>query len=152
MNRIVVDTNIAFSAFLNINSNIGQILINGGKYYQFYSPAYIRIELIEHKDRIKEIGKLNDNRFIELFELILRNAHVLDHAIVPNTYYHNALIICENIDIDGVAFIAVADYIRGRLWTGDNKLKDGLVLKGYSRLINTNELYMDFIEKDRKFK
>lgn len=49
MKRIVVDTNVAFSTFLNINSRIGQMLINGAKYDDFYAPEYIRYELIDHK-------------------------------------------------------------------------------------------------------
>jgi predicted nucleic acid-binding protein len=52
MTKIIIDTNIAFSALLNINSRIGQILINGNRYYDFYSPEYIRSEIIEHQDKI----------------------------------------------------------------------------------------------------
>ncbi len=49
MDRIIVDSNILFSAILNLNSNIGQILINGQEYYDFYSPKYVRTELLKHK-------------------------------------------------------------------------------------------------------
>ncbi len=65
MTKIVIDSNIVFSALLNINSRIGQILINGSKYYEFYSPEYIRQEIIEHQGKIKRIGKLTDDEFIE---------------------------------------------------------------------------------------
>lgn len=51
MTKIVVDSNIVFSALLNINSRIGQILINGSKHYEFYSPEYIRQEIIEHQEK-----------------------------------------------------------------------------------------------------
>jgi len=33
MNKIIIDTNILFSALLNTDSRIGQILINGKRYY-----------------------------------------------------------------------------------------------------------------------
>jgi predicted nucleic acid-binding protein len=101
MRRIVVDTNVAFSTFLNINSRIGQILLNGAKYYDFFAPEYIRYELIGHKERIKNIGKLSD-------------------------------------------------YLRGKLWTGDIRLINGLITKGYSRIVTTNELYTDFLQKENK--
>ena len=42
MSKIIVDTNIVFSAFLNINSKIGQILINGVHQNEFYAPEYLR--------------------------------------------------------------------------------------------------------------
>lgn len=78
MRRIVVDTNIAFSTFLNVNSHIGQILL-------YDTP-----------------------------------------------------------------FVAINDYVRGRLWTGDVKLLNGLTIKGYKRIVTTNELYTDFIQKENK--
>ena len=64
MNKIIIDTNILFSALLNTDSRIGQILINGKRYYNFYAPEYIREEIIEHKDKIKTIAKLSDDDFI----------------------------------------------------------------------------------------
>ena len=40
MTKIVIDTNIAFSAFLNVDSRIGQIILTGHKNYDFYAPEY----------------------------------------------------------------------------------------------------------------
>ena len=64
MTKITVDANIIFSALLNINSRIGQILISGKNYYDFYSPEYVRVEIFKHKEKIKSIGKLTDNEFV----------------------------------------------------------------------------------------
>jgi predicted nucleic acid-binding protein len=149
---IVIDTNIAFSTFLNVNSRISQVLLNGNKYYDFYAPEYIKTELIEHKDRIKSIGKLDEERFLELFALIMRNIRILNHSLIPKEYYQNAFDICKDIDIDDTAFIAINDFVRGRLWTGDKKLIYGLTSKGYKRIIITNEIFSDFIRKINKQK
>jgi predicted nucleic acid-binding protein len=152
MRRIVVDTNVAFSTFLNINSRIGQILLNGSRYYNFYAPDYIRYELIEHKEKIKSIGKLTDERYVELFALILRNIRTLNHSIIPKIFYQTAFEICKDIDEDDTAFIAINNYVRGRLWTGDVKLINGLLDKGYSKIITTSELYKDFTSKENRNK
>ncbi|MBN1118127.1 MAG: hypothetical protein JXA77_13040 [Bacteroidales bacterium] len=45
MTKIIIDTNIVFSAILNVNSRIGQLIFNGLNYYDLYSPEYIRGEL-----------------------------------------------------------------------------------------------------------
>jgi len=55
MTKIVVDSNIVFSALLNTNSRIGQILINRKDYYDFYSPEYVRFEIFNHKEKIKSM-------------------------------------------------------------------------------------------------
>jgi predicted nucleic acid-binding protein len=150
MRRIVVDTNVAFSTFLNVNSRIGQILLNGTKFYDFFAPEYITNELIEHKDRIKSIGKLSEDRFIELYGLILRNVRTLNHSIIPKEFYKTAIEICQDIDVDDIPFIATNDYVRGRLWTGDVKLINGLTIKGYKRIVTTSELYTEFILRENK--
>lgn len=51
MNKVVVDSNIVFSALINIDSQIGQILISGKRFYAFFAPEYVRIEVIEHKEK-----------------------------------------------------------------------------------------------------
>jgi len=48
--KIVVDTNIIFSALLNTNNTIGEILINSGDTFEFYSCNFMRM-------KFKSIGK-----------------------------------------------------------------------------------------------
>ncbi len=38
MTKLVVDTNIIFSAILNVNSRIGQILLTSDNVYDLYAP------------------------------------------------------------------------------------------------------------------
>ena len=152
MNKVVIDTTILFSPLLNIDSRIGQILINGKRYYDFYAPEYIREEIIEHKAKIKAIANLSDDDFIELFELVLRNITILNHTLIPTSIYKKAEKLCETIDLDDTIFIAVAEFTRGKLWTGDKKLINGLLEKKYKRLIRTEEIYRDFISKRKKQK
>jgi len=150
MTKIIIDTNIVFSALLNINSRIGQILINGKNHYDFYSPAYVRFEIFKHKKKIKSIGKLTDNDFLETYGLILRNITILNHSIIPTEIYRDAELICQDIDIDDTIFIAVSDFTNGLLWTGDMKLLNGLTKKGYKHIIKTDDLYQDFLIRERK--
>lgn len=152
MTKIIIDSNIAFSAILNVNSRIGQIIINGSKYYDFYSPEYIRTELLEHQEKIKEIANLNNNTFLETYELIIRNVTILNHSILPTHFYKQATAICNSIDIDDTVFVALTEYLRGTLWTGDKKLIKGLSDKGFKRLTTTDNLYQDFINRDKRKK
>ncbi len=144
---IIVDTNIIFSALLNTNSRIGQILLTGKNHYNFYSPEYVRFEIFKHKEKIKTIGKLADNEFLELYEMILKNITIVNHSIIPKEIYKNAELICHDIDINDTIFLAVSDFINGFLWTGDRVLINGLSAKGYNNTINTNNLYKDFLSK-----
>jgi predicted nucleic acid-binding protein len=43
--KIVVDTNIVFSALLNSNSRIGRLLLDTRNHFEFYSCKYLQKEM-----------------------------------------------------------------------------------------------------------
>lgn len=147
MNKIVVDTNIVFSALLNINSKIGQILIRGSKFYEFYSPSYISFEILKHKSKIKKLGRLNEKQFNQTLNLITKNIIILNHSVIPQSAYLSSEKICKSIDLDDTIFVAFTDYLNAKLWTGDKKLFIGLTEMGFDKVINTEDLYIDFMNR-----
>ncbi|WP_373060443.1 PIN domain-containing protein [Zunongwangia sp. H14] len=149
MTKIIVDSNIIFSALLNIDSRIGQMLINSKKHYDFYSPKYVRSEIFEHKEKIKKIAKLNNADFFEVYELVLQNVTILNHSILPIKNFKKAADLCKNVDSDDTLFVAFSEYLKADLWTGDKKLLIGLSKKGFKRTITTEELYQDFRKKQK---
>lgn len=68
--KIVVDSNIVFSAILNTQSRIGQLIINGSKYFDFYTVGLLKEEIIEHKDKIIHSTKFSQTQFNDTFQLI----------------------------------------------------------------------------------
>jgi len=91
MINIIIDSNIIFSAILNSNSRIGQIIINGFNFYNFIAPQYVRSEILEHQDKIKETGKFSEKEFIKTYKLIIRNVTILSHSIIPKKITHTHL-------------------------------------------------------------
>ena len=43
--KIILDTNIIFSALLNSDSSIGEVLFNSSDYFEFYGCDYMRHEI-----------------------------------------------------------------------------------------------------------
>jgi len=68
--KIVVDTNIVFSAILNSNSWIGNILLNSGKSLKFYSPKYLQKEIQNHIAKIQKITNLSDDEVQDVIEIL----------------------------------------------------------------------------------
>jgi predicted nucleic acid-binding protein len=147
MEKIVVDSNIIFSSFLKKNSRISQILINGYKYYDFYSPQYVRTEILNHKEKIKAIAKLSENDFFEIYELLLKKVRIINHSLIPVNIFNLAYDLCFDIDQDDTSFIAAGIFLKAKIWTGDKELIRGLIKKGYNQFITSDELYSDFIDK-----
>jgi len=82
----------------------------------------------------------------------MRNITVLNHNLIPMDTYKKARSLCETIDIDDTAFVAVAEFTKGKLCTGDMRLQNGLLEKGYDHLIRTDEMFQDFLKKEGKKK
>ncbi len=150
MTKLIVDSNIIFSAILNTNSRIGQILITGGEFYDFYAPKYLREEIWEHQEKIKKIAGFNNKEFIEVYELILKKVTILNHSIVNKKAYKEAFELCKDIDVNDTPFVAFSIFLKCKLWTGDKKLTDGLSNKKYQQYIQTEDLIQDFLRKKRR--
>ena len=149
MTKIIVDSNIIFSAILNVNSRIGQILLTSDKLYSFYAPKYVRNEILDHQEKLKKIAKLDDNDFLEVYELVLKNITILDHSIAGKINYQKAFKLCKNIDLDDIPFVAFSLYLKCKLWTGDKKLIKGLKENDFDKIVTTNDLFDDFLRKNR---
>ena len=150
MTKLIVDSNIIFSAILNINSRIGQILLTGEDFYQFYAPKYVRSEIWQHQDKIKKIGKFDNEEFLEVYELFLKNIIILNHSIVPKEDYRKAYDLCKDIDPADTTFVAFSLFLKSKIWTGDKKLVNGLTKKGFKKIITTDDLFNDFLKKLNK--
>lgn len=148
MTKLIVDSNIIFSAILNVNSQIGQILLTSDKFYDFYAPKYVRDEIFKHQEKLKKIAKLDNNEFLEVYELILKNITVLDHSIAGKSNYKKALELCKDVDLDDIPFVAFSLYLKCKLWTGDKKLIKGLKENGFNKIVTTNDLFDDFLKKN----
>lgn len=146
--KIIIDSNILFSALLNLDSKIGQILLMANKHFEFYAPEYIREEIFEYKNKIMGISGMTVTEFIETYELLMRGIRVMNHKLIPFDFYQTALNLCEDVDVNDTIFIALTNYLRARLWTGDKKLRNGLHPKGYFRIVSTEELYSEFLNME----
>jgi len=148
MTKLIVDSNIIFSAILNVNSRIGQILLTSDKSYDFYAPKYVRDEIFNHQEKLKKIAKLGDNEFLEVYELVLKNITILDHSIAAKSNYKKAFELCKDVDLDDIPFVAFSLYLKCKLWTGDKKLIKGLKDNGFDKIVTTNDLFDDFLKKN----
>jgi predicted nucleic acid-binding protein len=139
--KIIVDTNIVFSALLNTNSRIGRLLLDTRDKIEFYSCKYLQKEIHRHIDKIRQYARLNNDDLFELISLVESRIFFIDEELLPTSIITEAQVWVSDIDFDDFAFVALAMHLDAWLWTGDKKLINGLLQKGYSRLITTTDLW-----------
>jgi len=138
--KIVVDTNVVFSAILNSQSWIGQILLHSDKSVRFYSPRYLQVEIQNHFQKIKKITKLSDSEVYELIDTLYTKIHFISEEFIPKESLLIADELTKDVDFDDVMFVALSLHLNCKLWTGDKVLVNALMQKGFKRFINTQEL------------
>lgn len=148
--KIVMDTNIIFSALLNSNSTIGDLLFNSDKHFEFYSCNYLRYEIQKHWERLKKISKLSDQQLTVSYTLVLSKLKFINEEIIPDETWIASEQIAKGIDIDDIDFVALTKFLKATLWTGDKVLYNGLKKLAFKKLLNTTELLALRTTKDKK--
>ena len=138
--KIIVDTNIIFSAILNTQGHIANLLMTKG-IFEFYTPNYILIELSNHQNKLMKLLSIDSKEeIIELRSIITQNIEFIDEKLISKEHWKRADILTKNVDSDDIAFVALAFHLDGIVWTGDKKLKKGLTQKGYDAIIDTQKM------------
>ena len=125
--RIVVDTNIVFSAILNTESKIGTILLKPGTKLNFYSTFQLNIEIDEHKDKILRLSAYSIAELERIIQLVKQKIRFIDPVFIKKSHLQMAEDLTKDIDIDDTEFVALTEHINGYLWSGDKKLRAGLI-------------------------
>lgn len=138
--KIVVDTNIVFSAILNTNGTIGDLLFNSDKILTFYSCSYMRFEINKHKAKLVSISKLTEQQLEEAIFRVFSQINFINEELIPEKTWLKAESIALKIDIDDIDFIALSKHLKATLWTGDKVLYNGLKDVAFKNVTNTQEL------------
>ncbi|HEV8084845.1 MAG TPA: PIN domain-containing protein [Chitinophagaceae bacterium] len=88
--RVVVDTNIVFSAILNTNNKISQIILQPKSRLNLYSTNQLEYELAEHWDKLKKISKYSDIELHKAATLIISRIRFINVELIPAKLFGKA--------------------------------------------------------------
>ena len=135
--KIVVDTNIVFSAILNTDSRIGELLLSRPANIRFYTCNFLNVELESHLNKLVKLSRKPEYKVSEIIRLVYKQINFISEEQIPHSDFNFAYDLLHDIDIKDIPFLALSHYLNGLLWTGDKKLKNGLIKKNFDRVINT---------------
>jgi len=138
--KIVVDTNIIFSALLNSTGTIGDLIFNSDRDFEFYSCSYMKHEIDKHWGKLKSISKLSENQLLAARFELFKKINFINEELIPEKLWLSAEHLVKNIDIDDLDFIALTNFIKEYLWIDDKPLYNGLKDKDFKKVLNTKEL------------
>lgn len=139
--KVVVDTNIVFSAILNSNGLIGELLFNSEDQFEFYSTEMIIDELIKYKTKLQALTKMSGEKINVSIHQVLKNIDLISPEAISEIHWNLAYDLAYDVDEDDTPFLATAIGIEAIIWTGDKKLINGLKKKGFHDIYSTAELF-----------
>jgi len=140
--NVIVDANIVFSAILNSNGKIGDLLINSEGIFSFIAPDFLRTEIYNHHDKLLKISNLTLAQLFESEYHLYKSITFISEEQISEENWIFADNLVSGIDPKDTIYIAYAEQFNCNLWTGDKKLIRGLDSKKYTKFITTDNLFL----------
>jgi len=139
--NIVIDTNIVFSALLNANGLIGELLLNSQDEFKFYAPELLQEEIARYKNKLLATSKLSSIQFEESNYRVMTLIKSISEDLINQNSWTKAAELTHDVDEDDTPFVALTIELNAVLWTGDKKLLNGLTNKGFKSIVSTQQLF-----------
>jgi predicted nucleic acid-binding protein len=139
--RIIIDTNIIFSALVNSNGKIGELIFNSKKTFEFYGCEFLKTEITHHWEKLRSASKLSDHELTIAKDKLYQQIFFINQQVLNQETLLKAEKIVKDIDPDDTFFVALTLSLNGGLWTGDKNLYKGLKEKKFKEIYNTHDLW-----------
>jgi predicted nucleic acid-binding protein len=139
--NIIIDANIVFSAVLNVNGQISDLLLNSSV-FTFIAPEFLRHEIHSHYDKLMKMSHLPLSSIREAEYHVCRTITFMSEDTVLPVNWQFAVNLVSDIDEKDIVYVAFAKQFNGFLWTGDKRLTRGLLGKNFRKVIATDTLFM----------
>ena len=139
--RIIVDANIVFSAILNTNSKIADLLLNSKGTFEFLAPDYLQTELRKYYSKISKLSGLTTSEIKIIENKIYKPIDFMSGIHIPSDKWISAEKLVLNIDFKDTPYVAFSLFYKCKIWSGDKVLRKGLENKGFKNIFSTEELF-----------
>jgi predicted nucleic acid-binding protein len=79
-----------------------------------------------------KLTKLTEIEFFTFFNSIVENVKFVPLSFISIESRERAYTLCLGTDLKDIPFVALSIELNAPLYTGDNKLKSGLLAKGFN--------------------
>jgi predicted nucleic acid-binding protein len=134
--KIVVDTNIIFSALLREDNRYARAIIKNENAHDFYAVYFTIVELFKHKEKIQKFSKLSEEDILEALYELLKHIQIINDDIISIPSWKQAMQLAHDVDVRDVPNVALTIELDALLWTNDKELKKGLLAKGFNEFID----------------
>ena len=137
MSKIILDSNIVFSALRGTNSLTRERILNSNEKY--FAPNFLISEIFIHKERIMKNSKTSEEKTYDYFLQVITKINFFSEIRISIPNYIDAYHLCKNVDEKDTPFVALSLQLGYPLWTRDKELKMGLIRGGFTNFFEEND-------------
>lgn len=138
--KVVVDSNILFSALLKADAKRAEIILNPAFNLEKISCYFLYIELFRHKEKILQVSKLSEEDILDVFYRLMKKITFINEETITDKDWQQAGQLTTGIDEKDTPFVALAISQQAVLWTGDRRLLEGLQARDFKYVTDTATL------------
>ena len=71
MAKVVIDTNVVFSALMRDDSLILKVLLESSNI--FFAPNFVFVELYKHKEKLTKLSKLSEKDILNYLQMLVEH-------------------------------------------------------------------------------
>jgi predicted nucleic acid-binding protein len=142
--KIVVDTNIVFSAILSSRGKIGELLLNKPAEIEFLSPKFLLDELTFHTKKIISLTGFSETEYQQIKAYVIQHIEFIDSKNIAPEHWERSFDLIKEVDENDIPFLALTMEVNGLLWTGDKKLIKALQYKKFDNVVTTDIIYLKY--------
>ena len=102
----------------------------------------MEFEILKHWGKLLRITQIPDRELVEAKTLLFSEIIFVNAELIPQDIRRSAYANVKDVDPDDYEFVALTDFLKGKLWTGDKPLYKHLKTKGYKNIVNTEDLVL----------
>ncbi len=137
MKKIIIDSNIIFSALKGTESRTRNKILNSDN--QYFTPNFLIVEIFKYKDLILKKSNASEEETLNFLSRILNRITFVNEENISTVNFITAFRLCKDIDEKDTPFIALSLELGYSIWTRDKELKNGLKAKGFDKFYDESE-------------
>lgn len=98
-------------------------------------------ELTKYKSKLRKLSKMSAERIDVSIHQVLKNITLVSPEAISYSHWKQAFELTSDVDENDTPFLATAISINAAIWTGDKKLINGLMGKGFQNIYSTAALF-----------
>ncbi len=136
MARVVVDTNILFSALASAESSFAKVMLRSEN--EFFVCETTLVEIFDRKEKLIKASRLSSDDVTRLYRILVKRVQIYREDLISPENWKAAYELCRDVDETDTPHVALALELDAYLWTGDKRLKEGLLEKGFKNFFVPN--------------